>query len=382
MKTVYLDNGATTIPDASVLSLVQKISSQEYGNASSIHHMGVQARAVLEDARKKIASSIDATPDELLFTSGGSESNNLAIKGFAFANKNKGNHIIITKIEHECVLNSCKWLQTQGFEITFLDVDKEGFVSAKSLEDAITPKTILVSIIHANNEIGTIQDIPALYSICKKHKVILHTDACQSYTKTAVSSNFADMITLNSHKIHGPKGVGALYVRKGIKLTALIHGGGHERNLRSGTENVAGIVGFAYASELAFEKKHVQKMQSLRDYFINEALKIDATQLNGATGKNRLCNNVNISFRGIEGESIIAMLDLDGICASTGSACASKSLDPSHVLMALEDDAERAHGSVRFSLSRYTTKEEIDFALEKLKSTVQRLRKISPISRE
>lgn len=382
MKTIYLDNAATTKVDPSVEKVLKKYSTLEYGNASSSHHKGFAARKAVDAARKIIADSIGATPKEIIFTSGGTESNNLALKGIAFANKDKGNHIIISKIEHDCVLNAAKWLETQGFMITYLDVDSEGFVNPFDLERAITDKTILVSIIHGNNEIGTIQDLEKIGKICRNKGVLFHTDACQSYTKAdlnVIGYNL-DLVTLNAHKIHGPKGVGALYVRKGIKITPLNHGGGHEFGIRNGTENVAGIAGFARAVQLGISKmSKIKTMSGLRDHFIEKALEIPDTRLNGPIGARRLCNNVNISFRYVEGESIVAMLDGKGICASTGSACSSHTLDPSHVMMALEDNPERAHGSIRFSISRSTTKKEIDYAIREIKKIIAKLREISPL---
>ncbi len=380
MRTIYLDNAATTPLDKEVVKVMEPYFSEKFGNASSAHHLGQEARRDLEEARAFIAKSIGAKPEEIIFTSGGTESNNFALKGTAFANKDK-NHIITTKIEHDCVLNSCKWLEKNGFKITYLDVDSEGFVNLEQLEKAITPKTLLVSVIHGNNEIGTIQDLEAIGKICKNHNVLFHTDACQSYTKTEldVKKFNLDLVTLNAHKIHGPKGVGALFIKKGTKITPLAHGGGHEFGLRSGTENVPGIIGFAKAVKLAMNKKHVEHMTKLRDYMISELLKIPDTKLNGASGSKRLCNNVNISFRYVEGESIGSFLDAKGICTSTGSACSSKSLEPSHVIMALENNPERAHGSLRITLSRYTTKEEVDFALKEIRKTVEKLRKVSPL---
>ena len=242
MKTIYLDNGATTMVDPKIIEVMNKYHLDAYGNASSMHHKGQEAKRALEEARHVIAKSIGAKDNEIIFTSGGTESNNFAVKGIAWANKDKGNHIITTKIEHDCVLNSAKWLEKRGFKVTYLDVDEEGFVNAKDLEKAITKDTILVSIIHGNNEIGTVQDLKELYEVCKRHGVYFHTDACQSYTKVPLSAKDADLITMNAHKIHGPKGVGALFIMKGVKITPLLHGGGHERNLRSGTENISGIV--------------------------------------------------------------------------------------------------------------------------------------------
>lgn len=383
MKTVYLDNAATTKVAPEVLEEMEKCQLQLYGNASSIHKKGREAKEKLEEARGVIAKSIGAKKKEIVFTSGGTEANNFAIKGVAFANKGKGMHIITTKIEHECVLNSCRWLQEEGWEVTYLGVDEEGFVSGKELEKAIRKDTVLVSIIHGNNEIGTLQNLKELHDICRRHGIPLHTDACQSYTRTEVKAEWADLITLNAHKIHGPKGVGALYIKEGVEISPWQHGGGHEREMRSGTENLAGIAGFAKAVELAMEDDAGRKrMKELRDCLIAMLLKIPRTTLNGPEGERRLCNNVNVSFAGVEGEGIVAALDAKGVCTSTGSACASRSLEPSHVLMALENNPERAHGSVRFTLSRYSTEEEVKYAAKCAGGVVERLRKISPLESE
>src|SRR3989344_3653443 len=269
MKTIYLDNGATTIVEKKAVRAMLPYMTEKYGNASSIHHKGQEAKLALEEARETIAKSINARPEEIIFTSGGTESNNLAIKGIAFANRKKGNHIITTKIEHDSVIEPCQWLEKEGFNVTYLDADKEGFVDPTELEKAITKETILVSVIHANNEIGTIQNLEILGKICRKHNVLFHTDACQSYTKTEldVRKQNLDLVSINGHKIHGPKGVGALYLRKGIKIVPLLHGGGHENELRSVTENVAGVVGFAAAVKLA-NKAHARQMEKMRDYLI------------------------------------------------------------------------------------------------------------------
>jgi len=381
IKTIYLDNGATTMVDPKVVEAMKPYFSEKYGNASSSHHLGQEAKRALEDSRNVIAKSINAKPEEIIFTSGGTESNNIALKGIAFTNKSKGDHIITTKIEHKCVLNSCKWLETQGFKVTYLDVDKEGFVSPKDLENAITEKTILVSIIHGNNEIGTIQDIKSLGDICRKYNVYLHIDACQSYTKTEidVKRQNLDLITLNAHKIHGPKGVGALYIKKGTKLDPWQHGGGHEFNLRSGTENIQGIVGFAESLKLAMNKRHIEHMTRLRDKLIENILKIPETKLNGAKGDKRLCNNANFSFKGVEGEAIGGYLDQKGICSSTGSACSEMTLEPSYVLRALGLSHQDANGSLRLTLSRFTTEEEINYTLKLLPDIIQKLRKMSPL---
>ncbi len=378
MKTIYFDNAATTQVDERVLGEMSPYFNEKYGNASSVHFKGREAKDALERSRKTIAKAIGAKPNEIIFTSGGTESNNLAIKGLFYANYPQKNHIITTKIEHDCVLNSCKWLESQGAKVTYLNVDSEGFIDLKELEDSITDKTFLVSVIHGNNEIGTIQDLEAIGKICGKHNVLFHTDACQSFTKTLldVKRQNLGLITLNAHKIHGPKGVGALYIREGIKIIPVSHGGGHEKNLRSGTENVSGIVGFAKAVEIA-NKKDVERMTKLRERIIEGVLKIPNTTLNGSRTR-RLCNNINVSFNNIEGESIGGYLERDGICTSTGSACASHSLETSHVLKAIGKSPLEANSSIRISISKYTTEEEIDYFLENLKKVVEKLRKFSP----
>ncbi|HLC88493.1 MAG TPA: cysteine desulfurase family protein [Candidatus Nanoarchaeia archaeon] len=385
MKTTetYLDNGATTKIDPQVLQAMQPYYAERYGNASAIHSFGLEAAEALEKSRKVIADSLGAKHEEIYFTSGGTESNNWALKGIAFANKSQGSHIIATKVEHDCILNSCRWLEGQGFTVTYLNVDKEGFVDPKELENAITDKTVLVSIIHANNEIGTIQDLKTLYDICKKHQVYFHIDACQSYTKTALSAKDADLITLNAHKIHGPKGVGALYIKTGTKIIPWQHGGGHENKMRSGTHNVHGIIGFAEAVKVALkDKESLARMRRLSDKLIKEILKTPESRLNGPAGEKRLCNNVNVSFLKIEGESLTGYLNENGISASTGSACSSKSLEASHVLMAIGLTHEWAHGSLRLTLSKFTTEPEIDYVLETLPKIVEKLRKISPLGRK
>jgi len=381
MRMIYLDNAATTKLDPKVLKAMLPYFTEKYGNASSTHTKGREAREALERSRRIIAKSIGAKPQEIIFTSGGTESNNFALKAIAFNNKHRGNHIITTKIEHECVLQTCKWLETQGFKVTYLDVDKEGFVSPQDLEKAITDKTILVSIIQGNNEIGTIQGLKALGGVCGEHNVYFHTDACQSYTKTELNVNkmHLDLVTLNAHKIHGPKGIGALYIRKGTNISAWQHGGGHERNLRSGTENIHGIVGFAEAVKLGMNKKHIKHMTRLRDKLIEGVLSIPGVRLNGPTGDKRLCNNANFAFKKIEGEAIGGYLDLKGVCSSTGSACSTHSLEPSHVLQAIGLSKIDANGSLRLSLSRFTTEEEIDYVLKVLPGIVKKLRMISPL---
>ena len=381
-KIIYLDNAATTKVDDEVMRTMIPYFTEKFGNASSVHFVGQEAKQTLEKSRKIIAKSIGAKPFEIYFTSGGTESNNIALKGLFFWNKeNKTgkNHIITTKVEHDCVLNSCKWLQKEGAEITFLGVDSEGFVDLNQLENSITDKTIVVSIIHGNNEIGTIQDLEAIGKICRKKGVLLHTDACQSFTKTLLDVNKQkiDLVTLNGGKIHGPKGVGALYIREGVKIVPLFHGGGQERNLRSATENIPGIVGFAKAVEVA-NKKEIANMMKLRDKFIDGILKIPNTKLNGSR-ENRLCNNINVTFNNIEGESIGGYLENEGICTSTGSACASHSLQTSHVLKALGLSPLQANSSIRISISKYTTEEEVSYVLSILPKIVEKLRRMSPV---
>jgi cysteine desulfurase len=382
MKLIYLDNAATTQVDDDVLKTMLPYFSEKFGNASSVHFKGQEAKQALEDSRRTIAKSIGAKSQEIYFTSGGTEANNLAIKGLYFWNKenNTGkDHIITTRIEHDCVLNTCKWLEKNGAKVTYLDVDSEGFINLDELENAITEKTILVSIIHGNNEIGTIQDLEAIGKICKNKNVLFHTDACQSYTKVPIEVNKQNLslVTLNSHKIHGPKGVGALYIKDGTSIVPLSHGGGHERKIRSGTENVSGIVGFAKAVDIA-SKKNIEKMIKIRDKLINGILSISNTKLNGPKEK-RLSNNINVSFNNIEGESIGGYLENLGICTSTGSACASHSLETSHVLKAIGLTPLQANSTLRLSISKYTTEEEVDFVLQNLTKIVEKLRRISPI---
>lgn len=380
MRQIYLDNAATTKVDEEVLKTMLPYFNEKFGNASSTHFKGQEAKAALEKSRKIIANSIGARSHEIIFTSGGTESNNFAIKGLFFANYPQKNHIITTKIEHDCVLNTCKWLETQGAKVTYLNVDSEGFVNLKELEEVITDKTILVSVIHGNNEIGTIQNLEEIGKMCRKNRILLHTDACQSFTKTFlnVKKQNLDLVTLNAHKIHGPKGVGALYIREGINIVPLSHGGGHERKLRSGTENIPGIVGFARAIEVA-NRKDIEKMTKLRNKIIDNVLKIPNTKLNGAKEK-RLCNNINISFSNIEGEAIGGYLENEGICTSTGSACSSHSLETSHVLKAIGLTPVQANSSLRITISKYTTEEEVDYFLEILPKIVEKLRRISPLS--
>jgi len=379
MKQIYFDNAASTKVDEIVLEAMRPYFTEKYANASSVHEMGKEAKKALEDSRKTIAKSIGASADEIYFTSGGTEANNFAIKGLFFEQKKSGsskNHVITTKIEHDCVLNSCKWLETQGAEVTYLDVDKDGFVNPEAIKNAITDKTFLVTIIHGNNEIGTIQDIEEIAKICHEKNVLFHTDACQSFTKVPidVKKMKLDFVTLNAHKIHGPKGVGALYIKKGANITPLFHGGGHERGLRSGTENVSGVVGFAKAAEIA-DKKHVQYMTDLRNKIIDGVLKIHGVRLNGpmpSKEDRRLCNNINISFENVDGEVVGGYLENAGIYTSTGSACMSHSSKTSHVLKAIGLNDDKAANSLRISISRFTTQEDVDFFLENIEKILKK----------
>jgi cysteine desulfurase len=378
MERVYLDNAATTPVAKEVVEAMQPYLTAEYGNASSLHSYGRSARQALEDSRERIAARLNCDPADMVFTSGGTESNNLALKGVAFADKAKGNHIITTKIEHSSILKTCKWLESRGFEVTYLDVDEHGLVDPVVVAGAIRDDTILVSVGHANNEIGTIQDIREIGRVTREKGVPFHTDACQSFTKTELDVNkqSLDLVTVNSHKIHGPKGVGALVIGSAVELTPLAHGGGHEGGVRSGTEDVTGIVGFAKAVEIAGEED-VKQMKSLRDTLIKGVLDgIEDARLNGHPTR-RLVNNANFSFPGIEGEALLLRLDVRGIACSTGSACSSKSLSPSHVLTAIGLSPEDAHSSLRMTLGRQNNPGEIDYVLETLKKDVSDLREMS-----
>ncbi|MAG20144.1 cysteine desulfurase NifS [archaeon] len=374
---VYLDNGATTKLDDSVTKAILPYFNEKYGNASSLHSKGQEAKMALEESREIIAKKLKARPDEIIFTSGGTESDNLALKGVA--QLHDSGHIITTKIEHPAITNTCKELEKQ-FEVTYLDVDKEGFISLHQLKNSIKPNTILISIMHANNEIGTIQPLKEIGEIAKEHKILFHSDAVQSFTKEDINTKKIniDLISISAHKIHGPKGIGALYVKNKTKLKKQILGGKHEYNLRAGTENVSSAVGFAKAVQVS-NKKDIKHMKKLRDYFITNILKIKHTKLNGP--KERLCNNINLSFAYIEGESIGALLDAKGICSSTGSACSSKELKASAVLEAIHLPPEYINGSLRLTMSKFTTKEELDYTLEELKKIVEKLRKLSPLGK-
>ncbi len=381
MKKRYLDYAATTPVDKKVFEEMQPFFSKEYGNTASLHKMGEIAKDAMENAREKISKKTNGKDHKLIFTSGGTESNNFALKGLAYANKEK-KHIITTKIEHDCVLNSCKFLEKNGYKISYLPVDKEGFVDLNKLEQEITKETLLVSIIHGNNEIGTIQNIKEISKIVHEKKTLLHTDACQSFTKVPIDlkKEEIDFMTINAHKIYGPKGVGGLFVKEGLKLEPLLHGGGHEYGIRSGTSNVSGIVGFGKSVDV-IKEKDISHMEELRNQLIKGLSDIDDSWINGPLGKKRLCNNVNVTFRYAEGESILLLLDHKGIEVSTGSACSSNTLEPSHVLSAIGLRQEDTHGSIRISLGKETTKEDIKYTIETITEIVDQLRKMSPLKK-
>lgn len=385
MKTIYLDNASTTRTREEVIRKMSKYFNEKYGNPSSFHSKGLEAKTVLENSRKTIAKLINAKPNEIYFTGSGTESINLALQGIARANKSKGKHIITTNVEHHAVLETVKFLESKGFDITILKADEFGRVAAKQVEREIKAGTILVSIIFANNEIGTINNIQEIGKLCREKGVYLHTDACQAaeYLEIDVEKLNVDLLTLNGSKIYGPKGIGMLYVKEGILIEPVIYGGGQENNLRSGTENVPAIVGFAKALELASKEraKESKRLIKLRDYMINELLKIPKTRLNGHPTQ-RLPNNINISFLDVEGESILLYLDKYGICASTGSACSSKSLEPSHVLTGIGLSEEIAHGAIRFSLGKYSTMQDVKFTIKKMQEITKTLRRLSPVKIE
>lgn len=383
VKHVYLDNSATTPVKEEVLNAMLPYFTEKYGNPSSIYRLGQETRAAIDEAREKVANAIGANSREIFFTGGGSEADNWAIKGIAYANRNKGNHIITSKIEHHGVLHTCEYLERNGFEITYLDVDENGTIDIEQLKSSITDRTILITIMFANNEIGTIQPIKEIGKIAKENKVYFHTDAVQAIGNIKIDVNDLniDLLSMSAHKLYGPKGVGALYIRQGIKIHPHIHGGTQEKNRRAGTENVPAIVGFGRAIELAYETidAHNENLKKLRDKFIKDIYeKIDYVRLNGHP-ESRLPGNVNFSFEFIEGEALLLSLDMVGISASSGSACTSGSLDPSHVLLAIGLPHEIAHGSLRLTLGDFNTEEEVDYVVENLVKIVDRLRQMSPL---
>jgi len=377
-----MDNAATTAVSPAVLDKMLPYFTNIYGNASSIHGTGRDARKALEEARRKVAEVLNCKPNEVYFTSGGSESDNWAIKGTAFAQRKKGNHIITSAIEHHAVLHTCQWLEKQGFTVTYVPVDEFGQVNPADVEKAITDQTILISIMAANNEIGTLQPIKEIAAIAHQHRVLFHTDAVQAVGAIPVDVQDigCDMLSLSAHKFHGPKGVGVLYIKQGTRIDNFMHGGAQERGKRATTENIPGIVGLAEAITLATQdlEKKSARIAALRDQLIDGLTAIPYVRLNGHR-TNRLPNNCNISIRFVEGEALLLRLDLAGIAASSGSACTSGSLDPSHVLLAIGLPHEIAHGSLRFSLSDTSTQEEVDYVLKTLPGIVEVLRSMSPL---
>lgn len=383
MRNVYMDYAATTYVKPEVLEEMMPFFTEKFGNPSSFYGISRETKMAIDKARSRVSKALNCEVNEVYFTGGGSEADNWAIKGIASAHRKKGNHIITTKVEHHAVLHTCEYLEKNGFEVTYLNVNEEGFIDLEELKKSITDKTILVSIMFANNEIGTIQPIKEIGEICRERKVIFHTDAVQAVGNIPVDVKEMniDLLSLAGHKIYGPKGIGVLYVRKGIKIDNLIHGGGQERARRAGTENTASIVGLGKAVELATENLEERggKLNVLRDKLINGLLKVPHTRLNGPKGEKRLPGNVNITFEFIEGESILLSLDFEGICASSGSACTSGSLDPSHVLLAIGLPHELAHGSLRLTLGDNSTEEDVDYVLEVVPPIIERLRNMSPL---
>ena len=382
-KLIYMDNAATTAVKPEVFEKMKPYFMENYSNPSSVYSFAGEAKKAVDDARDIIAGALNAKAAEIYFTGGGSEADNWAIKATAEAYKNKGKHIITSAIEHHAVLHTCGWLERHGYEVTYLPVDENGTVSPEKVEEAIRPDTILISIMFANNEIGTIEPIKEIGEIAEKHGVLFHTDAVQAFGHVPidVQEMHIDMLSASGHKFHGPKGIGFMYMRNGLKLGSFIHGGAQERSRRAGTHNVPGIVGMGEAARIAMEQleANAAKETEVRDYLIARVEKeIPYIKVNGHR-ENRLPNNINICFRFIEGESLLIMLDQKGICASSGSACTSGSLDPSHVLLAIGLPHEIAHGSLRLTISEDTTKEDADFVVDDLKSIVERLRSMSPL---
>lgn len=383
MRRIYFDHSATTPVDREAAALALEYMTDKFGNASSIHSFGREARKAVDVAREQVAALIGATPNEIFFTSGGTEGDNLAIKGVAFANRKKGNHIITSAIEHHAILHTCEYLEKNGYEVTYLPVDEFGMVRVEDLKNAITDKTILITIMFANNEVGTIQPVKEIGRIAREKGIYFHTDAVQAAGNYPIDVNEMniDLLTMSGHKFHAPKGAGALYIRRGVRVDEIQHGGGHERNMRAGTENVPGIAALGKAAEIAkrdMEKK-TARLRGMRDRIIREITeKIPHIKLNGHPTE-RMPGNVNFSFLYVEGESLLLNLDLKGIAASSGSACTSGSLDPSHVLLAMGLTHEIAHGSLRISLGRDNTDEDVDYFLEVLPEIIGRLRAMSPL---
>jgi len=382
-KKIYLDNAATTKTRPEVVEAMLPYFTELYGNPSSVYEFASQNKKTVNEARDTIAKSLHAQTQDIYFTAGGSESDNWALKATAEAYKEKGNHIITSKIEHHAILHTCEWLKKQGFEISYIDVDENGILKLDELKKAIRPTTILISIMFANNEIGTMQPVREIGEIAKENDILFHTDAVQAYGQVPIDVEelHIDMLSASGHKLNGPKGIGFLYIRKGLKLASFVHGGGQERHRRAGTENVPGIVGLGKAASIAIEtmEERTKEEIRLRDLLIERILKeVPYTRLNGDRTK-RLPNNVNVSFQFIEGESLLIMLDMKNICGSSGSACTSGSLDPSHVLLAIGLPHEIAHGSLRLTLSHETTEEEINYTVENIREIVDKLRSMSPL---
>ena len=386
MRQVYLDYSATTPVKEEVLHEMIPYFTEKFGNPSSLYTMGLESKEAVDKAREQVAHLINAEPREIYFTGCGSEADNWAVFGVANALKDKGNHIITTRIEHHALLHSCQFLEKNGYEVTYLDVEPDGTVKPETLEAAITDKTILISIMYVNNEVGPVEPIKELAQIAKKHKILFHTDAVQALANVPIDVKDLgiDLMSVSAHKIYGPKGIGALYMRKGLRISNYIHGGGQEMGRRAGTENMAGIVGFGKAAEVAEANfdEHIRHCKEVRDYLIEKVSKeIPDTFVNG-TMEHRHPGNANITFKYIEGESILLLLDYKGISVSTGSACSSKSLEPSHVLSALDVPVEMIHGTVRFTVGDFTTKDDIDYVVENLKEIVTKLRELSPVNSE
>lgn len=382
-ELIYMDNAATTPTRPEVVEAMLPYFTENFGNASAIYGIGAKSKTAMEHSREIIANALGTNAKDIYFTAGGSESDNWALKAAAEAYREKGNHIITTKIEHHAILHTCQYLEKHGYEVTYLDVDENGVVKLDELKKAIRPTTILISVMFANNEIGTIEPIKEIGAIAKEHGILFHTDAVQAFAQIPIQVDELniDMLSASGHKLNGPKGIGFLYIRKGLKLRSFIHGGAQERNRRAGTENIPGIVGLGKAVEIAFDtmKERTSKESALRDHLIERVLaEIPYSRLNGHR-TDRLPNNANFCFQFIEGESLLIMLDQNGICGSSGSACTSGSLDPSHVLLAIGLPHEIAHGSLRLTLSENTTMEQVDFVVDKIKEIVARLRSMSPL---
>jgi len=384
LKQIYLDNNATTPVDERVLEVMLPYLKGMYGNPSSVHFSGREAKAAMENAREQVAKFINADPSEIYFTSGGTESDNIALKGSAFLQKDKRNHVIVSSIEHHAILESANYLEKEGFKVDYLGVDHDGFVSADELKEKINDKTAIVSIMQANNEVGTIQDIPSLSAIAKEAGAIFHTDAVQAAGKVKIDVDElgADMLSISGHKVYGPKGIGFIYIRKGKRITPLFHGGHHEKKRRAGTENIPGIVGLGTALELAEslrEAEHI-RLDELAEFFIDGVKQaVPNVYMNGPRNNNRVPSTVNLSFEYIEGESIILSLDMKGIAVASGSACTSGSLSASHVLTAMSVPVELAQGSIRFSMGRFTSKEDLEYTISVLPEIVEKLRSMSPL---